>query len=181
MIRDDIIFTHHPVRRMLMAANVHTRSHIAAKLRAFINQLGNSSGLVASQRIHWIDDKSLDSFFSPVLITILQDRIKEAFRLTGAGAGSDQSRSPIISGQSFKCRLLMNVRQILRMNGFETVRHLLRPPKRKAHGYIRLMIDRILGLQHLPNRTPERLICHGECGFDIIPDAFFQLLGKYGW
>jgi len=141
VIRNDIIFRHHTARSMFMSAHIHTGSDISLKFRTLIDKIRNTPCLISSKRVHWVDDQRLYTLLSSMLIAVLQDRIQETLGLTGTCSGSDQCRSSIVSRQSVKSHILMNIWKVCRMYSLKAIRHILCHPERKTHGYIGLMID----------------------------------------
>ena len=172
MVRDDIVFTHHAARCMLTTTNIHANSHVASKLRTFVNKPRYTPGLICRQCIHRINNEGFNAILATMLITVFQNRVQKTLRLTGTCSCCDQSGLSIISSQSLKSCILVHIREVCRMDCLKAVRHLLCHPERKTHRYIGFMINRILCLQHISYRAPERLIRHRECGFYIVPDSF---------
>ena len=172
MICDDVVFAHHTARSMLTATHIHANSHVSPKLWAFVNKTCYTSCLIRRQRIHRINNEGFNAILSTMLITVFQNRVQKTLRLTGTCSCCDQSGLSIISSQSLKSCILVHIREVCRMDCLKAVRHLLCHPERKTHRYIGFMINRILCLQHISYRAPERLIRHRECGFYIVPDSF---------
>ena len=154
-----------------MSTDIHTHSHISTQFPASIDQLRNTFRLVRGQGIHGINNKCFYPPFATVLIAIFQNWVEETLGFAGTGTRCNQRGSTIISGQSLKGFLLMHIRKICRMNRFKASRHLRRHTERKAHSNIRLMVNSAFFCQHVLYRTFEGFVGHGECGFDIIPDA----------
>ena len=104
------------VRRHALAAqcapfaDVQSGRHPAVQGRCVVNDVGDASGLVGSERVHGIDEDGLDARLACMGAAVLKNRIEEALSLAGTRArGHDGGLPPC---QPAKRHALMSMRRV---------------------------------------------------------------------
>ena len=89
-ISDDVIGSHGPVRAF--ATDIHSDSDSVLEAGIIPDDFRDTVGLVSGQGIHRIENDRLDAGFTDLAVAMIEDRIKEAFRLTRTRSSGDEGR-----------------------------------------------------------------------------------------
>ena len=159
-------------------SHVQSRGHLSPERLRAVDDPGNPSRLIRSERVHGIDEDGLDAGGPGPLAAVIEHRIEEALRLAGARSRRDDgglaSRQPIEGGALVPVRGEAERRLGERLPAFRG------PLKRQLDREIRTL-EQVVGVgEEVVDHGGQRSIRRPESGSEKVLQSAANLGGERG-